>query len=83
MPTRFGRACHRQRTRVCIPAKRSRRWPVAFHRGYYRRRHKVENVFCRLKRYRRLRTRYEKRAITFLALDQLAAVVEWLFSKTP
>lgn len=72
-----ARLC-RQRTRVCIPAKRSRRWPVAFHRGYYRRRHKVENFFCRLKRYRRLSTRYEKLAITFLAFVQLAAVVDWL-----
>jgi len=72
-----ARLC-RQHTRVCIPAKRSRRWPVAFHRGYYRRRHKVENFFCRIKRYRRLSTRYEKLAITFLAFVQLAAVVDWL-----
>jgi len=61
-----ARLC-RQRTRVCIPAKRSRRWPVAFHRDYYQRRHKVESFFCRLKRYRRLSTRYDKLAITFLA----------------
>jgi transposase len=72
-----ARLC-RQRTRICIPAKRSRRWPVAFHRGYYRRRHEVENFFCRIKRYRRLSTRYEKLAITILAFVQLAAVVDWL-----
>jgi transposase len=40
---------------------------VAFHRDYYQRRHKVESFFCRLKRYRRLSTRYDKLAITFLA----------------
>jgi transposase len=51
---------------------------VAFHRGYYRRRHVVENFFCRIKRNRRLSTRYEKLAITFLAFVQLAAVVDWL-----
>ena len=72
-----ARLC-RQRTRICISAKRSRLWPVAFHRGYYRRRHEVENFFCRIKRYRRLSTRYEKLAITFLAFVQLAAVVDWL-----
>jgi putative transposase len=72
-----ARLC-RQRTRVCIPAKRSRRWPLAFHRGYYRRRHRVENFFCRLKRYRRLSTRYDKLAFTFLAFVQLGAVVDWL-----
>ena len=43
--TFWARLC-RQRTRICIPAKRSRLWPVAFHRGYYRRRHVVENFFC-------------------------------------
>lgn len=68
----------RQRTRVCIPPKRSRRWPVAFHRGYYRRRHEVENFFCRIKRHRRISTRYEKLAQTFLGFVQLAAVLDWL-----
>lgn len=73
------RACLcRQRTRVCIPPKRSRRWPVAFHRGYYRGRHKIENFFCRIKRLRRISTRYEKLAVTFLGFVQLAAVLDWL-----
>lgn len=72
-----ARLC-RQRTRVCIPAKRSRRTLVAFHRGYYRRRHRVENFFCRIKRHRRISTRYEKLAATFLAFVQLAAVLDWL-----
>jgi transposase len=72
-----ARLC-RQGTRVCIPPKRSRRSPVAFHRGYYRHRHKVENFFCRIKRHRRVSTRYEKLAITFLGFVQLAAVLDWL-----
>lgn len=72
-----ARLC-RWRTRLCIPAKRSGFWPVSFHLGYYRRRHGVENFFFRIKRYRRLSTRYEKLAITFLAFVQLAAVVDWL-----
>jgi transposase len=72
-----ARLC-RQCTRVCVPVKRSRRWPVAFDHGDYRQRHKVENFFCRLKRYRRLSTRYEKLAITFLGFVQLAAVIDWL-----
>ena len=72
-----ARLC-RQRTRVCIPPKRTRRWSVAFHRGYYRCRHQVENFFCRIKRYRRISTRYEKLATTFLGFVQLAAVLDWL-----
>jgi transposase len=67
-----------QRTRTCIPPKRSRRHPVTFHRGYYRHRHNVENFFCRLKRHRRISTRYEKLAATFLAFVQLATVFDWL-----
>jgi len=72
-----ARLC-RQRTRVCIPPKRTRRTLVAFHRGYYRRRHRVENFFCRIKRHRRISTRYEKLAATFLAFVQIAAVLDWL-----
>lgn len=72
-----ARLC-RQRTRVCIPPKRTRRWPVAFHRGYYRYRHKVENFFGRIKRYRRVGTRYDKLAAVFLGFVQLAAVFDWL-----
>jgi len=71
---RLGRQC----TRVCIPPKRTRRRPVSFHRGYYRRRHRVENFFCRIKRHRRISTRYEKLATTYLAFVQLAAVLDWL-----
>ena len=74
----FRARLRRQCTRVCIPPKRSRRRPVAFHRGYYRRRHRVENFFCRLKRHRRISTRYEKLALTYLAFVQLAAVLDWL-----
>ena len=72
-----ARLC-RQRTRICIPPKCTRRWPVAFHRGYYRRRHRVENFFCRIKRHRRISTRYDKLAVTFLGFVQLAAVLDWL-----
>jgi len=74
----FRARLDRQRTRVCIPPKRTRRSKVAFHRGYYRCRHKVENFFCRIKRHRRISTRYDKLAATFLAFIQLAAVLDWL-----
>jgi transposase len=74
----FRARLRRQHTRTCIPPKRSRRHPARFHRGYYRQRHKVENFFCRLKRCRRISTRYEKLAITFLGFVQLAAVFDWL-----
>lgn len=42
--------------------------------------HRVENFFCRIKRHRRVSTRYEKLASAFFAFVQLAAVLDWLNS---
>jgi len=72
------RRLRRQRTRICIPRRRGRRAVTSFHRGYYRRRHRIENFFGRIKRFRRISTRYEKLAATFLALVQFAAALDWL-----
>ncbi len=74
----FRTRLRRQGTRVCIPPQSLRRCPAAFHRGYYRWRHKIENFFCRIKRHRRISTRFEKLTVTFLAFVQFAAVLDWL-----
>jgi transposase len=63
--------------RACIRPKRGRAWRHRFHWGYYRRRHRVEYFFCRIKRFRRIATRYDKLATTFLAFVQFAAVLDW------
>ena len=68
----------RHRARVCLASRRGRHGRSAFHRGYYRCRHHVENFFCRIKRFRRVATRYDKLASTFLAFVQFAAVLDWL-----
>lgn len=67
-----------QRTRCCIPPKRGRRQPARFHRGYYRCRHQIENFFGRIKIHRRISTRYDKLAETFLGFVSLAAILDWL-----
>ncbi len=67
-----------QRTRCCIPPKRGRRQPARFHRGYYRCRHQIENFFGRIKINRRISTRYDKLAETFLGFVYLAAILDWL-----
>ena len=41
---------------------------------FYRRRHKIENFFCRIKDWRRIATRYDKLGATFMAFIQLATV---------
>jgi transposase len=63
---------------VCIPARSGRRHPAAHHRGHYRRRHRVENLFQRIKRHRRIGTRYDKTDFHFMSFVCLAAVLDWL-----
>lgn len=77
----FRQRLRAQRSRCCIPPKRGRRHPARFHRGYYRRRHHIENFFGRIKTHRRISTRYEKLAATFLGFVLLAAVLDWLTHK--
>jgi transposase len=69
---------HRQRCRVVIPSHPSRRRKRAYDRLLYKRRHHVENFFQRLKRYRRVATRYDKLAATFFAMVCFASILVWL-----
>jgi transposase len=62
----------------CIPPRAGRLAPAKYHPGHYRKRHRVENFFQRIKRRRRIGTRYEKLDVTFFAFLTLAAVLDWL-----
>ena len=44
----------------------------------YRRRHKIENYFCRTKDWRRIATRYDKLARNFLAATALGGALYWI-----
>jgi transposase len=68
----------RQRCRVVIPALVNRRRKPRLNRRLYKRRHRVENFFQRLKRYRRIGTRYEKLARNFFAMVCFACILIWL-----
>jgi transposase len=61
--------------KTCIPGRANRKRTVPFSAKLYRRRHRVENFFQRIKRYRRVSTRYDKRAETFLGFVCLAIVL--------
>lgn len=69
---------HRRRCRVVIPSNPTRRRARRFDRRLYKQRHRVENFFQRLKRFRRIATRYDKRSTTFFAMVCFAAVLIWL-----
>jgi transposase len=58
-------------------AKRPGR-PLAFEQATYARRNVVERAINRLKQWRGLATRYEKRAANYRAMVVLAAIVIWL-----
>lgn len=63
----------------CIPPRKGRRLPASFDKSLYRQRHKVENMFSRLKDWRRIHTRYDRCAHTFLSAIAIAAtVIFWL-----
>lgn len=60
-----------------IPSKVNRRWKSCFCRTLYKSRNGVERMFCRLKDYRRIATRYDNLATNFLGTIYLAAAVTW------
>lgn len=65
--------------RPCIPGRKSRGKAVRYDKRRYRRRNRIEIMFGRLKDWRRIATRYDRCAKTFLSAVALAAtVLFWL-----
>jgi transposase len=65
-------------TVAVIPPKVSRKSQRSYDKDLYKARHLIENFFAKLKQYRAIATRYDKRARNFLAAIHLAATVIWL-----
>jgi transposase len=59
----------------CIPPTKSRKRPIDYDKTLYRQRHKVENLFAKLKDWRRIATRSDRCAHTFFSAICLAASV--------
>jgi transposase len=59
----------------CIPSKANRRVQIPHDRTLYRQRHKIENMFGKLKDWRRIHTRYDRCAHTFFSAICIAAIV--------
>ena len=63
----------------CIPSKANHKIPIAHDKILYRQRHKIENMFGRLKDWRLIHTRYDRCAHTFMSAICIAAtVIFWL-----
>ncbi|WP_100962110.1 IS5 family transposase [Bosea sp. FBZP-16] len=62
-----------------IPPKANRRWKNCFSPVLYRDRNAIERMFCRIKDFRRVATRYDRKAVNFLEAVCIAATVNyWL-----
>src|SRR3954453_11992616 len=69
----------RRGTMPNIPPKANRKWKNCFSPFLYRNRNAIERMFCRLKDFRRVATRYDRNAVNFLAAVCIAAAVSyWL-----
>ena len=75
----FRQALAERGITACIPSKSNRLKHNAHDRVLYRERHKIENIFGRLKDWRRIHTRYDRCAHTFMSAICIAAtVIFWL-----
>jgi len=61
-----------------IPPKRNRRRQHAYDKALYKERNRVERFFSRIKQCRRIATRYDKLAETFMGFVKLACIMLWL-----
>lgn len=68
-------AVHAQGAEVVIPSTRSRKIAISYDRNVYRTRNLVERLWCRLKDWRRVATRYDKLATNYMAGVFLAAAI--------
>jgi transposase len=64
---RFRAALLERGITPCIPSTRSRKVEIPLDKTLYRQRHRIENMFGRLKDWRRVATRYDRSAHTFFS----------------
>ena len=67
-----------QGSQAVIPPRSNRVNPRAFDRHIYKSRNLIERFFSRIKQFRRIATRYDKLAKSFLSFVHLACAFAWL-----
>ncbi|WP_367187328.1 IS5 family transposase [Rhizobium oryzicola] len=69
----------RQHIKAVIPSSAARRTPYPLDRKSYSRRNVIERLFCRLKNWRRIATRYDRLATNYMAAIALvSAIIAWI-----
>jgi|GEM_PF-689273 putative transposase len=66
-----------RRIKAVIPPNPARKHPHRYDKAAHKGRNVIERMFCRLKDFRRIATRYDKRADVFLSAVLLAAALIW------
>jgi transposase len=74
----FVTAITAQGSQAVIPPRSNRLNPRSFDRHLYKSRNLIERFFCRIKQFRRIATRYDKLAKSFLSFVHLACTIVWL-----
>ena len=64
---------------AAVPSKKNRRLPWLYDKKLYKRRNIIERYFLRLKRFRKIFTRYEKLDSIFISTISLAFISDSLF----
>lgn len=62
-----------------VPPKRNRNEPWEYDKKLYKRRNEVERFFLRLKRFRKIFTRYDKLDSIYISIVQLAMIFDAIF----
>ena len=71
----FREALIRKGVAPCIPPKKNRKIQIEYDKELYKQRHKIENMFGRIKDWRRIAMRYDRCAHTFFSAICIAATV--------
>ncbi len=61
-----------------IPSRSLRKTSRDYDRHIYKERNAIERMFNKLKQFRRVSTRYDKLAVTYLSFLHVAAISIWL-----
>ena len=71
----FREALQEKGIEPCIPSRKNRKREIRYDTALYKQRHKIENMFGKLKDWRRIATRYDQCAHTFFSAICIAASV--------
>ena len=74
----FAQLIEKREAQAVIPSRSNARQPRHIDENLYRDRNKIERFFNRVKHYRRIATRYDKTASSFLAFLHVAATMTLL-----